>query len=289
MWSGSSLELFSPLMPGYEARVVEVEYAGVKQRWLVIRSQAARERAKATTERQLLKTAEEERKRFEALCREEFACEADAYQGLERYQESCKALEVHEVVVSEVKHYQSRGRPSKGSVPERVTYRLSGALASPLSVFAERVERGSRFILATNDVNAERLKDAGVLMAYKGQVHAERGFRFLKDPMFLANTLYLKKPERIMALLMVMTVCLLVYAALEHRIRKTLGESGASVPDQKGKSTKTPTAKWVFELFLDVHLLLITTNTLQVLTMNLEDELRALLHLLGPPYAEVYS
>jgi len=33
---------------------------------------------------------------------------------------------------------------------------------------------------------------------------------------------YLKKPERIMALLMVMTVCLLVYAALEYRIRKAL-------------------------------------------------------------------
>ena len=52
-----------------------------------------------------------------------------------------------------------------------------------------------------------------VLAGYKGQVYAERGFRFLKDPQFLASSLYLKKPERIMALLMVMTVCLLVYAA----------------------------------------------------------------------------
>ena len=41
----------------------------------------------------------------------------------------------------------------------------------------------------------------------------ERGFRFLKDPMFLASTLFLKKAQRIMALLFVMTLCLLVYAA----------------------------------------------------------------------------
>ncbi len=122
-----------------------------------------------------------------------------------------------------------------------------------------------------------------------GQVHAERGFRFLKDPMFLANTLYLKKAERIMALLMVMTLCLLVYAALEHRIRKALNESGKSVPDQKGKATKAPTAKWVFELFLDVHLLLITQGTLQVLSMNLEDEVKTLLYLLGPHYTTAYS
>ena len=54
-----------------------------------------------------------------------------------------------------------------------------------------------------------------LLDGYKGHVQAERGFRFLKDPQFLASSLYRKKPERIMALLMVMTVCLLVYAALE--------------------------------------------------------------------------
>ena len=58
-----------------------------------------------------------------------------------------------------------------------------------------------------------------LLAGYKGQGHAARGLRFLKDPRFLASSLSLKKPERIMALLMVMTVCLLVYAALEYRIR----------------------------------------------------------------------
>jgi transposase len=48
------------------------------------------------------------------------------------------------------------------------------------------------------------------LEGYKGHVHVERGFRFLKDPCFLASSLSLKNPERIMALFMVMTVCLLV-------------------------------------------------------------------------------
>jgi transposase len=51
------------------------------------------------------------------------------------------------------------------------------------------------------------------LDGYKGQVQSERGCRFLKDPQFCASSLSLKKPERVMALLMVMTVCLLVYAA----------------------------------------------------------------------------
>jgi hypothetical protein len=44
---------------------------------------------------------------------------------------------------------------------------------------------------------------------------AERGIRFLQAPQFLAASLSLQKPERIMALLKGMTVCLWVSAALE--------------------------------------------------------------------------
>ena len=38
-----------------------------------------------------------------------------------------------------------------------------------------------------------------------------------------------------MALLMVMTVCLLVYAALQYCIRQALKAHQATFPDQKGK------------------------------------------------------
>ena len=95
-----------------------------------------------------------------------------------------------------------------------------------------------------------------------------------------------------MALLMVMTVCLLVYAALEHRIRRTLAEHGESVPDQKGKPTQRPTTRWVFELFMDVHLLTITmttAGTIHTLVSNLREELKTLLRLMGEAYLELYS
>jgi transposase len=85
----------------------------------------------------------------------------------------------------------------------------------------------------------------------------ERGFRFLKDQRFLAASLYLKTPERIMALLMVMTVCLLVHAALEYRIRQALKEHGATFPNQKGQPVQNPTARWVFQYFVGLHVLLI--------------------------------
>jgi transposase len=126
-----------------------------------------------------------------------------------------------------------------------------------------------------------------LLEAYQGQQHVERGFRFLKSPEFLAASLYLKKPERIMALLMVMTVCLLVYAALEHRIRRALSEHGATFPNQKGKRIQNPTARWVFHYFMGIHLLCQVGEWPQVL--NLTEEHGNLLKLLGPPYMQFYD
>jgi transposase len=82
-----------------------------------------------------------------------------------------------------------------------------------LSARQQRVSQQSCCLLATNALDDQALSPQAVLEGSKGQQHAARGFRFLKDPQCLASSLSRKKPERIMALLMVMTVCLLVYAA----------------------------------------------------------------------------
>ena len=73
-----------------------------------------------------------------------------------------------------------------------------------------------------------------------------------------------------MALLMVMTVCLLVYAALEYRIRTALKEPAATFPDQKGKRIQNPTARWVFHYFVGIHGLYIPGQGLMIL--HLTDE-----------------
>ena len=60
-----------------------------------------------------------------------------------------------------------------------------------------------------------------------------------------------------MALLMVMTVCLLVYTALEYRIRTTLKDTGRPSTSQKGRRIQNPTARWVFHYFVGIHVLYI--------------------------------
>jgi hypothetical protein len=89
-----------------------------------------------------------------------------------------------------------------------------------------------------------------------------------------------------MALLMVMTVCLLVYAALEYRIRNTLKDHGVTFPNQKGTPVQNPTARWVFHSCVGIHVLLIPGQW--PLVLNLTEEHQQLLKLLGTPYERCY-
>ena len=82
-----------------------------------------------------------------------------------------------------------------------------------------------------------------------------------------------------MALLMIRTVCLLVYAALEYRIRTALKDHGLTFPDPKGNPTQTPTARWVFHYFVGIHLLFIPQQW--PIVINVTEEHQHLLQLLG--------
>jgi transposase len=84
------------------------------------------------------------------------------------------------------------------------------------------------------------------------------------------------------ALLMVMTVCLLVYAALEYRIQQALRSPHETFPDQKGRPIQHPTARWVFHVFVGIHVLRGIGD--QPVVLNLNDQHQLLLTLLGPAY-----
>jgi transposase len=279
-------QTMAPLLDGYRYRALTSTYGGVVQRWVLISSAHRLPQAQRTVDKQLLKLSEQEVKACKCLCRTAFACAADAQQALSTFEHGLQATFLAHSTVRSSARYGKRGRPGADMPPDQVVYFIEGALASRIATRQALVDRQSCFLLATNELDATQLPPQALLEGYKGQGHAERGFRFLKDPRFLASSLYLKKPERIMALLMVMTVCLLVYAALEYRIRKALQDHGATFPNQQGTPVQNPTARWVFHYFVGIHVLLIPGQW--PLVLNLTEEHQHLLKLLGTPYERFY-
>lgn len=156
-------------------------------------------------------------------------------------------------------HYGQRGRPARDAEPEWVGWRIEGWEIHRNEEAVDKAHaRCGKFILATNELDAQVLPAEEILLAYKGQgVGPERGFRFLKDPMFFADSLFLKSPKRIMALIMVMGLALLVYALAEYKLRQELIARNESVPNQVGKPTQRPTMRRIFQMFEGIDVLIV--------------------------------
>lgn len=265
-------------------------YGGVRQRWLVVWSAQAEERERASLQKRVDKEGQEAQKAWRALRRREFPSREEAEEAVRGL---AKRWAYHRAEVSyqPVAHYGRKGRPAEGATPQRVGWRVQGKVVEQSEAIAAAQRRLGKFILATNELDAQRLPAEEMLVAYKGQgVGPERGFRFLKDPWFFADSLFLKSPRRIMALVMVMGLALLVYALAEHKLRTALQARGERIPNQVGKPTQRPTMRRIFQMFEGIDVLLMfTAENVQQQVVNLKPVHHQLLRLLGPYVEKCYQ
>jgi transposase len=183
------------------------------------------------------------------------------------------------------------GRPFAGVDPDVVGYALTGSVKAFTPGVEDAKRSLGRFILATNEMDNQYLPAVAMLENYTAQgVSAERGFRFLKDPLFFADSLFLINPARIMALVMIMGLALLIFALGERQLRLALKQNKQTVPDQKRKPTQTPTLRWVFQVFEGLHVLSVAIDgrvrTRKIL--NLRPVHLQILGLLGPQVQTCY-
>ena len=145
------------------------------------------------------------------------------------------------------------------------------------------------YVLGTN-IDPSELHDTEVIAAYKGQAHVEGGFRFLKDPLFFVSSLFVKKPNRIEGLLMVMTLALLVYSVAQRRLRMQLATHQETVPNQINQPTTSPTLRWVFQLLEGIHRVRMTLQSqVHDLIEGLNDVQIKILRLFGNEVCRLYQ
>ncbi len=260
------------------------------ERWVVVRTQASLQRARQTMQRQVSRAQTTWEQTCWHLSNRRFACEADARAAVERELKGKPVwLEVPSDLVAHPQ-YAGKGRPRKDASPTSYQWQV----ATTVTVNQEQVEqealRKACWIVGTNVLDPAVLSDQQLVTTYKDQGGAERGFRFLKDPLFLASSVFVKKPERVMALSFIMVLCLLIYRLAEFRLRSRLAETQQTIPDQVQKPTARPTMRWVFQCFEGIELLHVqTTATSLVLVLRLQPVHRLILTLLGPLYEKIYN
>ncbi|HEY9707107.1 MAG TPA: IS1634 family transposase [Oculatellaceae cyanobacterium] len=185
-------------------------YGGVPQKWVIVESEARKQADIKQIQTCLNKLEQQLNQQLTQLCAQDFRCEADALLAADRFAKKLKYHYLATVRVTKHSQHKKPGRPGKDAQPQ-VNYRLQATLALHQETVQNAIASSGRFVLATNVTDSELLTAEQVLLEYKAQQSPERGFRFLKDPLFFTNSIFVKSPERVAASAFVMGLCLLVY------------------------------------------------------------------------------
>jgi len=260
-------------MSGYRIAACCSDYGGARQRWLVVESEARQKADLQQLEKRIAKKLSKAESELRLLSQQEFACAADARLAAQRFEAQLPFHQLADLEIKERSAHPKRGRPRKGS-QLTYCYQVRAIVVSKQTAIAIERQRAGKFLLATNVLDANELSDDDLLREYKAQQSTERGFRFLKDPMFFTSSIFLNSPERVAALAMVMGLCLLVYSLGQRALRQALKQAKQTINNQLGKPTSTLTLRWVFQCFMSIHL--VTIATVQQIA-NLTDERRWIL------------
>jgi transposase len=236
-------ELIVSTNQGYSYWEKRISYGGVEQRWLLVESA---ERKKSDRHKILKKIETERReitKKLANISRQEFDLEATATSQIIALESK---LKYHLLVDKQIVTSVRTGKES---------YTISALIAENTELINHENNQAGRFILATNSLESSPLSCDDILTEYKNQQGCERGFNFLKDPWFFADSLFVKNPERVETMMMLMGLALLVYKLGQRQIRIKLQAQSAAIKNQLNKLTAQPTLIWIFQCFQGIHLL----------------------------------
>lgn len=279
-----SSALVASSLPGYKIAACGNSYAGIPQRWLVVESQARLESDLKQLDKRVSKQLIAATSALKQLSTQQFACQPDALQAATAFSDQLPYHQLDDLQVVEIIEYPKRGRPRKNEMGQK-HYQISATLIPQPNAMDVEIQRAGRFILASNVLEEQVLSNDDVLTEYKAQQSTERGFRFLKDPLFFTSSIFLNTPQRVAAMAMVMGLCLLVYSLGQRSLRQALDNAKQTVENQVGKSTAKPTLRWMFQCFMSIHLL--TVEGAKHVT-NLTTERLWILQFFGAPCRKYY-
>ena len=231
-------------LDGYKWKEEIVYYGGIKQVWLIVESEKRKNSDLKKLEKKLKKENEKVNKLLKELKKEDFETVEQARYKLKGINKKLKLFEIKEVNLIETKDSSNK-----------TIYKIEGEGYEKTEEIEIQKKQAGRFILATNLVDDNKLKPEEIITNYKNQQSCERGFRFLKDPLFFADSLFIENPKRIETMLCLMSLCLLVYNLGQRELRNNLRRAKIGIKNQLRKLTDSPTLRWVFQCFQGIHLL----------------------------------
>jgi transposase len=191
--------------------------------------------------------------------------------------------------LTEHKRYAGKGRPTPSPPRQASVWQIQVHVQADDQTLAQAKHAQACSIRGTN-IASSALRDSEVITAYKGQAHVEGGCRFLKAPLFVVSSLFVKKPSRIEGLLRVMTLAWLVYSVAQRRLRAHVATHQETVPNPINQPTASPTLRGGFQLLAGMHRVRMTLQgQVHDLIEGLNDVQSKILRLFGNEVCRLYQ
>lgn len=238
----------------YKTYETEVVLYGKTYRAVVVHSSAHDQRRQKRIDKQL----EKDRHAMEAKCSQmqkgEYFCRPDAEAAAGELRKMSTECYQVQVLVEERPRYK-RGRPGKEGPREikEMRYGLKCTVEEKTEAVSTKRQEAGCFVLVSNIAKeGEGAYDArSILKAYKEQHGIEQNFAFLKDPV-IVNDLFLKKPERIEALGLVLLIALLIWRLMERSLRQYTESGDKSLIGWNNRPTNRPTSFMMITKFVGI-------------------------------------
>jgi transposase len=245
--------------PGTCYKVAEgsVTLYGQTYRAVVVHSSSQDQRRQQRLEREIQASAATLAALTREAARQEYYCHADAEAAAAKLRALPSAYHWVDVAVQERPQY-GPGRPSatRPRAVKALRYGVQVTLHERAEVIARKRQEAGCFVLLTNVPTVGEMAHSAraVLQAYKEQHGIEQNYGFLKDPL-IVNSLFLKKPERIEALGLVLLLALLLWRLVERSLRVHVETTGNPLTGWDKKTTHKPTAFMMMTKFAAVIVL----------------------------------
>ncbi len=253
----SSSDFTTSELSGYSWYEGTSNYGGVEQRWLVVESHHRQESDLEKLEKKIEKEKDNAKGKLTQIMKQEFVSHEGAMEIVEQDKKTLKYHQLRNIKIPKIQRLPNNNKSKKQKNNSENIYQIAADFELDNEKIQSLQKRAGRFVLATNRLNKKKLTSDDILSKYKEQQAPERGFAFLKDPLFFADSVFLKSPERIETMAMLMGLCLLVYSLGQRQLRLSLKEAKTGLKNQLGQLTARPTLRWIFQCFQGIHLVVL--------------------------------
>jgi transposase len=216
-----------------------------------------------------------------------FRAKADSILKSHRVQDYI-CLEVIETIEL-VKKYKGKGRPTQNTPYVMIEVRHLDLQYALNEDAIEEYKKLAGWRIYVTNTTAEQMTLNQSAQYYRDEYLVERGFHRFKKGHIPVLPLFIRIPERIKGLMLLLTIALQVLTLIEFVARKELSKSNDSIAGlvlgNPKKKTKKPTAERLLSTFDNIHLLIEENrkNVKGVVVENLSSLQKKILSLLKLP------